>query len=317
MGSSKQQHISVLLEESINALHVKKGGVYIDATLGAGGHTIEIINRGGKVLGIDQDSKMLEVAKKNIESACPPRKSSSFVAGSFTLEKANFKDIDQVAAKLGYTHVDGVLMDLGVSSMHLDSIERGFSFNKPSEKLDMRLDENLGVTAADLLNSLDRNSLVDLFATGESNREAYLLAKKVIEYRSKKPFDKVSDFLTLFGNKIPGRNHPATKAMMALRIAVNTELQVLEEALPKAFNLLNMAGRLVVISFHSGEDRIVKKYFSYLEKQNLAKVLSKKPIEPTEAEIETNPRSRSAKLRFIEKNEVYKPEKSNKNKQAR
>lgn len=300
------KHISVLLNQSIDALNIKKDGVYIDATVGAGGHSVEILKHGGKVVGIEQDEKMLEVAENNLKIACPSDK--EFI-GSVTLNKANFKDIDLVASKCGITHVDGVLMDLGISSLHLDVIERGFSFRKPDQPLDMRLDENLGVRAADLLNSLDKKSLIKLFEDGDVDN-AYHLANKVIKRREEKLFEKVSDLLSLFPNHQNKKTHPATKAMMALRMAVNTELQVLEEALPKAFSLLKNKGRLVVISFHSGEDRIVKNYFAKMQEGNLAKIITKKPIIPTNDEIKFNKRSRSAKLRILEKNENSKIEKN-------
>lgn len=291
------EHVSVLLTESIDALNIKKNGKYIDATLGAAGHSCEILARGGTVLGIDQDTSMLEVARKNLEVACPPAKNEF---SRFILVHDNFSNIDLIASDNDFNPADGVLMDLGVSSLHFDSIERGFSFRKPEELLDMRLNLDLGVTAADLLNSLDKRSLTDLFALACSQNQAWKLSQKVIKAREHKRFVTVGDFLDLFGRKV-SKIHPATKPMMALRMAVNSELAVLEEALPKAFDILSKGGRLVVISFHSGEDKITKEFFKKKEFSGEGTIITKMPVVPNESELAENVRSRSAKMRVIEK----------------
>lgn len=265
-------HESVLLKEAVDALHVQKGRKYIDATLGAGGHTEEILRRGGQVLGIEADPKMLEIARKRVGKACP------------TLFLGNFRDIASIAHKHGFGKVSGVLFDLGISSVHLDSDDRGFSFRDPAAPLDMRLNpETQGVTAADLVNSLNVAQLAEML-------ESKALARKVVELRKIKKFSTVGDLLTLFENKKRGRIHPATQVFMNLRIAVNSEYENLKAALPQAFELLDEGGRLVVISFHSGEDRIVKNFF---KRSSL--------ILPSSQEVALNPRARSAKMRVLTK----------------
>lgn len=281
-------HEPVLLKESIAALHIQKHGKYIDATLGAAGHTIEILKLGGDVLGIDQDEEMLEVARENIVKACPANNGLSDngnVVGSFTLAHANFKDIDKTAEIYKFHHVDGILMDLGISSLHLDVFERGFSFKRANEPLDMRLDQSLGVKASDLLNALDRKGLEKLFSKVLDYKETKITVSRIIKFREENKFINVRDLLEV---------NPDAKAFMAIRMAVNTELEVLEEALPKAFDLLKPGANLAVISFHSGEDRIVKNFKSENH-------VSKKPILPSEEELKSNPRAKSAKLRIIKR----------------
>jgi 16S rRNA (cytosine1402-N4)-methyltransferase len=273
-------HESVLLKESIDSLHIQKGGKYIDATLGGGGHTLEIVKRDGRVLGIEADPKMLAVAKRRTSGSRP------------VLVLGNFRDIASIAKANGFEKVLGVLFDLGISSVHLDSDDRGFSFRNEDVPLDMRLDQSRqGVTASDLLNSLNTGQLTLLF---ESKR----IAEAIVAERRLKPFEKVSDFLGLFGPKT-GKIHPATKAFMMLRIAVNSEYENLEVALSGAFDLLLSSGKLVVISFHSGEDRIVKRLFREFGESGRARV--EKLILPTLAEVKANPRSRSAKMRVLTK----------------
>lgn len=268
-------HKSVLLSEAVEALHVENGKKYIDATLGAGGHTLEILRRGGKVLGIEADPKMLAIATLRL-GATEWQARMKLVLG-------NFRDIASIAHSHGFGRVSGILFDLGISSYHLDEDQRGFSFKDPGAPLDMRINpETQGVTAADLLNSLDTTQLTKLF-------ESKGIARKVVEFRKVKNFSTVGDLLTLFGPKRK-RVHPATKAFMMLRIAVNSEYDSLSSALPQAVELLEKGGRLVVISFHSGEDRIVKKYF-----------VRSDLILPNEEEIARNPRARSARMRVLTK----------------
>lgn len=267
-------HESVLLKESVDALAVVPGKKYIDATFGAGGHTKAILERGGQVLAIEADPKM--VAR---ESANPFALNSKLIQG-------NFRDIQTIAQKNGFEEVDGILMDLGISSLHLDDDNRGFSFKDPNAPLDMRLNiETQGVRAADLLNSLDKAQLTVLL-------ESKSLAQKVVNYRANKPFETVRDLLALFESRKRGKIHPATLAFMNLRIAVNSELENLREVLPKAYEILKKGGKLAVISFHSGEDRIVKEFFKDKNGEFLT---------PSREEIERNPRARSAKLRVITK----------------
>lgn len=273
-------HEPVLVHEVLDYLHIQKDARYIDATLGAGGHTLEIIKRGGKVLGIETDPRMLEVARKRVGEACP------------TLVLGNFRNILSLATQNGWTNVDGILFDLGISSLHFDSDDRGFSFKDPDQPLDMRLNPNTqGVTAADLLNSLDQTQLSILF-------ESQGIAKQVANRRKIMPFAKVGDLLSLFPGRF-GKTHPATKAFMDLRIAVNSELESIELALPGAFELLGKNGKLCVISFHSGEDRLVKNFARDMELAGKAQATDL--ILPTVEEISRNPRARSAKMRVIYK----------------
>jgi 16S rRNA (cytosine1402-N4)-methyltransferase len=280
-------HQPVMAREVIEKLHVKRLARYIDATVGTGGHAAEIMGRGGVVLGIDADFRMLEIARKNLGE------------DKVTLVGGNFRDIDRLAAENGFDKVDGILFDLGISSVHLDSDERGFSFRKLDAPLDMRLDpERQNVSAADLLNSLREDQLRELFSvTGVGG-----LARKVVEQRKAGPIRTVGDFIALMGEGRHGKLHPATKAFLALRIAVNSELISLKEALPKAYELLEPGGRMAVISFHSGEDSIVKRAFGEFEEKGFGK--SEGLVRPLPGEIEKNPRARSAVMRIFRKGEV-------------
>ena len=290
-------HKSVLIKEAIEHLHIIKKANYIDATLGAGGHTIEILKLGGNVLGIDQDAKMLKIAQNNIAKACPPHLSEKM--GSFQPILGNFRDISSLAIEANFKDVSGILYDLGVSSYHFDEFDLGFSFNKPENPLDMRLDNKLTVTSADLLNALNEKALEDLFSVVLSNNESKKLASKIIKKRKENSFKTVSDFLEIFPKKAEGSKiHPSTNAFLALRIATNQELDALRESLPKAFELLASGGYLVVLSFHSGEDRVVKNTLKSLSK---SEIITKKPITPSEEELKENPRARSVKMRVIKK----------------
>lgn len=273
-----KEHIPVLLNESIDALKVEPGKRYIDATFGAGGHTKEILKRGGEVLSIEFDPKMIKRFGESLEGA--------------RVVEGNFVNIDKIAKENGFHDVDGVLFDLGISSVHLDSDERGFSFKNEDAPLDMRLSpEFQGVTAADLLNSLPKSALAQMFEFGMNRHKALDLSSKIIKEREEKKFETVGDLLDIVGRERRGKIHSGTKAFMALRIAVNSELANLSEALPKAYGLLKSGGVLAVITFHSGEDRVVKEF-----KKDLQEL-----ILPSDEEISENPRSRSAKLRIIKK----------------
>ncbi|OGM87617.1 16S rRNA (cytosine(1402)-N(4))-methyltransferase [Candidatus Woesebacteria bacterium RIFOXYD1_FULL_40_21] len=286
-------HEPVMVREVIKALHLKKGGLYIDATVGTGGHALEIVKKGGRVLGIDMDPMMLEIAKMRLEKAGRP----------FKLVSGNFKDIDEIVKKEKVDEVDGILIDLGVSNVHFDTKERGFSFSNPEAPLDMRLNpDSQGVTAADLLNGLREDQLTVLFAKVLPFFKAKKVAKVLILFREQKKFETVADFLEAlkdFKGK-PGLN-PATLPFLALRIAVNSELENLKEALPKAFALLNKGGKLVILSFHSKEEKIIKDFFFSEERENKAKILTKTAITPRDEEIAKNVKARSAKLWILEK----------------
>lgn len=290
-------HVPVLKDEVLEAfapLHLKE--TIIDATVGYGGHSKELIQKGYKILGIDADHDALAYANEVLEYACP--EPDSFPA-PFQLLYGNFKDIDTLAREAGIAQVHGILFDLGVSSPELTSSTRGFSFQYPDAPLDMRMDTSLGVTAADLLNALPARHLQDLFCVVMNRKEAVDLARRAVQARQSHPFKTVGDLLILLPSKIPGKTHPATKPFMALRMAVNAELEVLQEALTKSIQLLMPKGRLVVITFHSGEDQIVKNFLNSQEENGV--VITKKPIIPSEEELTRNPRARSAKLRIFEK----------------
>lgn len=288
------EHIPVLLKEVIDFLHIKNQGSYIDATLGAGGHTLEICKRGGKVLGIDADINMLEVVRRRLKTACP---------GVFTTQ-GNFRNIYKIAKGEGFDDVDGILFDLGVSTLHLKDFKRGFSFTEEDSPLDMRLDPNSqNVTGADLLNTLRQDQLVELFRNGMSEGGARKLSKETVKARRLKKIEKVKDFLGIIA-KIPRegfKTNFATKPFMALRIAVNSELDNLDSGLAGAFEILKRGGRLAVISFHSGEDGVVKDFFKKKEEERQGKIITKKPVVAGREEVSRNRKARSAKLRVIKK----------------
>lgn len=286
-------HESVMVREVTDYLHLKKGHSYIDATVGTGGYASEVVKNGGKVLGIDLDPKMLEITRRRLKACSTP----------FKLVCGNFKDIDEIARKEGMDKVDGIIFDLGVSNIHLMGELRGFSFNVPDSPLDMRLNPNSqGVTAADLLNGLREDQLTALFAKVFPFFKAKKLAKSIVGFREQRKFATVSDFqdaLKDFRGK-PGLN-PATLPFLALRMAVNSELENLKEALPKAFSLLVKGGRLLILSFHSKEEEIVKDFFFSEERSNSGKILTKMAILPQKEEVAKNLKSRSAKLWILEK----------------
>jgi len=284
-------HKSVLLKETIKFLKPVRGKKYIDATVGLGGHTREILKLGGKVLGIDWDEGVLDKARKRLISACP----SAFLK----LARGNFADISKIARKNGFSEVSGVLFDLGVGSYHLEDKSRGFSFDSDAE-LDMRMDRGLKVRAVDLINGLTKGELNELFSQIAQEKYSRAISEAVISARVVKPIKTCRELADLVSTvkKKKGKIHPATKVFMALRIIVNDEFNNLKQGLAGAVELLAKEGRLVVISFHSGEDKIVKNFFK--DNKELS-ILTKKPIEANSEEISVNPRARSAKLRAAEK----------------
>ncbi len=292
-------HKSVLLNEGINALNVTKGRKYIDATLGGGGHAKAILEKGGLVLGIDADSEAIEFVKKNQESRIKNQE--------LKLAKGNFRNIDIIAKDYGFEKAWGILFDLGISSHQIDTPERGFSYILPGP-LDMRMDKSLTVAASDLVNALGKSELIDLFRNFGEETNANRVADLIIKRRKIAPF-KTTDDLTLtlataYGFRTVNDFARATsgkRVFQALRIAVNDELGSLKEALPKALDLLEENGRIAIITFHSLEDRIVKRAFIEFEKNGKGKILTDKPILPTEEEVRENGRSKSAKLRIFQK----------------
>lgn len=280
----------------------KRAYKVIDATLGTGGYTLRLCGIGAAVLGIDADESMLEIARERLDAACPAPDNA--VGGSFKLVHGNFKDIDEIAEENGFSPADGIVFDLGVSNLQLTGENRGFSFGKKDAPLDMRLDVTTQkAMASDLLSALREDQLEDMFAKVLTHGKAKKLSQEIVERREAEPIKTVGDFL-LITNRIferRGRLHPATKPFLALRMATNSELENLEEALPKAVKVLKKGGKLVVVSFHSGEDEIVKNFFKRVERDGNAKVLTRSPISPSEVEINKNPKARSAKLRALEK----------------
>ena len=286
-------HQSVMVGQVVDQLHVKKGSSYIDATLGTGGHTLEIANKGGMVLGIDADLEMITVAKKRMKGL-----------KNIKLVQGNFVTIDQIAKENDFPEVDGILFDLGVSNIHLKNLERGFSFENPEADLDMRLDPNTqGVKASDLLNVLREDQIEDLFAVTLEPGAAKWITGRVLHSRAAKPISKVSDLLEICEGLKTGKTglREGTLPFLALRIAVNSELDNLREVLPKAFDLLKPEGRIVVISFHSKEDEIVKEFFKEKNLRLQARMITFSPVRASITEVSVNRRARSAKMRVIEK----------------
>jgi 16S rRNA (cytosine1402-N4)-methyltransferase len=290
-------HESVLLEETLESLNVQSGQKYIDATLGQAGHTIEILKKGGLVLGLDVHEGSLESAQERIVE--------QGLEKNFVYAKENFKNIEKVANEKGFSKVFGIVFDLGYSSFELEQENLGLSFLK-DEPLDMRLDETLGVTAADLVNKLPEEQIEKIIRNYSDEKLARRIAQKIAEFRSVKRIQTTKELADLIKSGTPsnyenGRIHPATRTFQALRIAVNDELENLRIALPRAARLLLPRGVMVIISFHSLEDRIVKDFG--LRAQPKLRAMFKKPLAPSESEIAKNFRSRSAKLRAFIKND--------------
>jgi len=300
------KHEPVLLKEVLEVLQVKDNAhlnkpKFIDATLGLGGHSEAIVKFGGEVLGIDADFSYLEIAKVRLIKACSTPHGNG---GQFKLVQGNFRNIKSIAEAEGYKQVDGILFDLGVSSPQITSNIRGFSFQFGGAPLDMRLNPGTqAVTAADLINALDKKQLIGVFLQTLDYKTAEKISSAIIRKRSDKQIKIVSDLNEIIARTVVPKKgiHPSTLPYMALRMAVNTELITIGEALPDAFGLLKKSGRMVVISFHSGEDKIVKGFFRDLVSNNEAKLVIKGIVKPGEEEIKDNPRARSAKLRAIEK----------------
>ena len=302
------KHYSVLLNESILGLNIKEDGIYVDATLGLGGHSKEILKRipKGHLYAFDEDINALNYADNILKE----------VASNFTLIKSNFVFLKEELAKRNINKIDGILFDLGVSSPQIDNSKRGFSFMNDA-LLDMRMDESQDLTAYNVVNEYNYNELVDIFFKYGEERLSKVIAKKIVETRPiKTTLELVNTIKLAVGNKYFNLNHPERKIFQAIRIEVNKELTVLEKVLPDAIDLLKPNGRIVVITFHSLEDRIVKNTFKkYSSVDELVKglpeipekykpvlkLINKKPILPSSIELEQNSRSKSAKLRIGEK----------------
>lgn len=291
---SRPAHVPVLPSEVLEYLQVRPDGHYIDATLGGGGHSQEILRRleSGKLLSLDRDPRALEIAGERL---------AGFGERSM-MQHGNFAQIDSLHAASGLPPVDGVLADLGLSSIQLNDAERGFSFSQAGP-LDMRMDSTEALTASDLVNHADERELADLiFKLGEE-RHSRRIARAIVKAR---PYRFTTELAQVVTRAIPSRMglhqiHPATRSFMALRMAVNQELESLNQFLGKVLSVLRPGGRVVIISFHSLEDRPVKQTFRDWQHQRLANLLTRKAVRPTQAEVQENPRSRSAKLRAAEK----------------
>ncbi len=305
-------HTPVMLNEVLENLEVKPGSWYVDCNLGGGGHTEGILKKGGKVIGMDLDPEALaEVAKNHnltLDLGADPILAHS---DDLILIHGNFANLSELIPEIASSpspfrndiKVMGILYDLGVSSYQLETPERGFSFNQDAP-LDMRMDTSKQTaTAADLINGLHEKELAELFwKLGEESR-AKKIAQKIVQSRKLKPITTTTLLVKIVESVKPreGKLHPATKVFQALRIAVNDELNSLRESLPQALEALAPGGRLVIISFHSLEDRIVKEFLKLEVGSGKGKTITKKPLEPNEEEVLENPKARSAKLRVLEK----------------
>jgi 16S rRNA (cytosine1402-N4)-methyltransferase len=303
----EEYHEPVLLNEVLGFLEISREDWIVDATLGDGGYDVEILKRDGRIIGLDVDPQAIERVQLRF-------KDLGISEGRFRLIQGNFRDIENLIKQTDIEDIkiNAIIFDLGVSSLQLDSPERGFSFSK-SGPLDMRMDPNLPVTAADLVNTLTKEALSEIFQKLGEDRFSSRFAEVISRTRRDKKITTTGELAQILEQTAGGRHgkiplgrwaqgkHPATRVFQALRIAVNDELHAIDEALPQALNLLKRDGKLLVISFHSLEDRIVKNTFRSWQDQNLGIVLTKRPVVPTEEEIERNPRSRSAKLRVFRK----------------
>jgi len=292
-------HQPVLLAEVIELLRIKQGAWYVDATFGRGGHTEAILQQGGKVIALDVDQAAITYGQEYF--------AKQIQAQDLILFRENFDRLDQVTSKFKLKHqidkISGILFDFGTSVDQLKDKQRGFSFESDSE-LDMRMDDRLGVKAKDLLAALSGRELSQMLWELGGEQKARAIAHAIINERAKQPITttrQLADLVSKFYGGRKGKLHPATKVFQALRIAVNSELDSIQVALPLAFALLTKGGRIVTIAFHEGEDRLVKHYFKKLIEDNSAAEVTQKPLQPSQAELTENPRARSAKLRAIEK----------------
>lgn len=291
-------HKSVLREEVLEALSVMPGEVYLDCTFGGGGHSEGILGFAGQIVAIDTD---IDAVQNATEKFGLKEQDGVWVtdSGNLKIYQANFKDLDSVAKKAEVAEFSGILFDLGVSSFMFDKAEKGFSFSKEGP-LDMRMDQNLAVKAADLVNGLNEGELYELFTKLGQESYGRSIARDIVRSRVIQPIKTTSDLTAIIKRNVRSQKgiNPSTKVFMALRIAVNDELNNLREALPKATDYLKKGGRIVVLSFHSLEDKIVKEFF---KQEARLKIINPKPIAPGLNEISENPRARSVKMRIAEK----------------
>ena len=306
------KHKSVLLNETIDGLNIKPDGIYVDGTLGGGGHAYEVCRRlgeKGSIVGIDQDAAAIEAASARLKD----------FGGKVTIVRSNYCDMKSKLHELGIDKVDGIVLDLGVSSYQLDTAERGFSYREDAP-LDMRMDTRQKMTARDIVNDYTEADLYRVIRDYGEDKFAKNIAKHIVQARAVKPVETTAELSEIIRASIPMKfqkksGHPAKRTFQAIRIELNRELDVLRDSLDDMIDLLNPGGRLCIITFHSLEDRIVKSAFRKNEnpctcppdfpvcvcgKKSKGSIITKKPILPSEEELEYNSRSKSAKLRIFE-----------------
>ena len=307
-------HKSVLLDETIESLDIKPDGIYVDGTLGGGGHASEVCRRlgdKGRFIGIDQDADAIAAASERLKE----------FGDKVTIVRSNYENIDEVLKELGISQVDGIYLDLGVSSYQLDTAERGFTYREDDAPLDMRMDQRNEMTAKDIVNTYSESELFHIIKNYGEDRFAKNIAKHIVRARQEKEIETTGELIEIIKAAIPAKvratgGHPAKRTFQAIRIELNKELEVLENSIDKMTDLLAPGGRLSIITFHSLEDRMVKHRFRINEnpctcppdfpvcmcgKKSKGRVVTRKPILPSEEELSENKRSKSAKLRVFEK----------------
>ena len=307
-------HYSVLLRETIENLNVRPDGIYVDGTLGGGGHACEVLKRlgnGGRLIGIDQDADAIRAAGERLAE----------FGDKATLIRSNYADMKECLSDIGIQKVDGIVLDLGVSSFQLDTPERGFTYRNPDAPLDMRMDDRQTQTAKDIINGYSEMELYRIIRDYGEDRFAKNIAKHICLARQEKAIETTGELAEIIKHAIPMKmravgGHPAKRTFQAIRIELNQELDVLRDSLDDMIDLLSDGGRICIITFHSLEDRIVKTIFRRNEnpctcppdfpvcvcgKKSKGKVITRKPILPSEEELENNSRSKSAKLRVFER----------------
>ena len=308
------EHIPVLLNETIDSLAIKPDGIYVDGTLGGAGHSYHIcehLGENGRLIGIDQDEEAIAAATRRLEP----------FADKVTIVRSNYVNMKNVLAELGINRVDGILLDIGVSSHQLDDADRGFTYKDDDAPLDMRMDDRQSLTAKDIVNGYSEMDLYRIIRDYGEDKFAKNIAKHIVQERAKKPIETTGELTEIIRASIPMKvqmtgGHPAKRTFQAIRIELNKELEVLQDNLDDMIDLLNPGGRICIITFHSLEDRIVKTNFKRNEnpctcpsdfpvcvcgKKSKGKVVTRKPILPSEEELEVNSRSKSAKLRVFER----------------